>query len=123
MFDNIFYSVFNHLKPRFGQKANNLAILYISILQLLMILVLGVFLKAFFSNMNSNFLSEEKFLILFIIAAIFIFFTNWIQYSGKKRKVKNSKVHQTKEKAFSVYGLILFPVGCIVLLLILDQAM
>ncbi|SDB60314.1 hypothetical protein SAMN03097699_2485 [Flavobacteriaceae bacterium MAR_2010_188] len=122
MFDNIFYSIFNKLKPRFGRKANNLAILYISILQLLIVMVIGVFLKAFFSNMNSNFLSDEKISILFILATIFIFFKNWIQYSGKKRKVKNSKVNHSNSKAFGVYGLILFPVGCIVLLLILNQA-
>lgn len=122
MFDNIFYSVFKLLKPKFGKRANNLAIIYLSILQILLVLVIGIFLKAFLSNMNQRFLSDDKFLILSIVAAILIFLKNWIQYSGRKRKVKNTKISQSKDRTFSVYGLVLFPVGCIILLLVLNQA-
>lgn len=122
MFDQLFYSVYELLKPRFKRKATDLAILYLSVLQVLMVLVLGVFFSAFFRNMNSDFLSGNKAWIIFIIITLFLFFKNWIQYSGKQRVVKNSKVNRTQAKKFSVWGIILFPVGCIVLLLILTQA-
>lgn len=123
MFNHLFFSAFQLLKPRFKRKANTLAILYISILQTLIALIFGIFFYAFFKNMNSGFLSDEKAWFLFILVAIVLFFKNWIQYSGKKRKVLNSKLQRTEDKTYSVWGLVLFPLGCLILLFILNKAM
>lgn len=91
IFDQYFYNVFNHYKPRLKQKASNVATVYISLLQSVLCFVLGAFFAAFFSNMHVDSMSSTKAWTLFIICCILIYFKNWIQYSGKKRKVLNAK--------------------------------
>ncbi|MDX1470208.1 MAG: hypothetical protein R3213_01825 [Flavobacteriaceae bacterium] len=122
MFDHLFFSAFEALKPRYKKSANNLAILYISILQILIFVIIGVFFKAFVENLNVVRLSADKIWAFLILGTVIIFFKNWIQYSGKKRKVLNSKITRTQEKKFSILGLLLFPLGCLLLLIILTQA-
>ena len=122
MFDHLFFSAFEAFKPKYKRSANNIAIIYISILQTLIYFIIGVFFKSMFENLSAISLSSDKIWAFVILGTIIIFFKNWIQYSGKKRKVLNSKVTRTQEKKFSIWGLILFPLGCILLLFILTQA-
>lgn len=122
MFDHLFFSAFEAFKPRYKRSANNLAILYISILQTLIFFIIGVFFEVFIENLNISPLSADKIWAFLILGTVIIFFKNWIQYSGKKRKVLNSKITRTQEKKTSHLGLLLFPLGCLVLLIILTQA-
>ncbi|WP_008639722.1 hypothetical protein [Bizionia argentinensis] len=122
MFDSLFFIVFKHYKNLKVKKANQFATIYISILQCLILLLLGMFFAGFFNQMNLNTLSQDKVWILFAMASIFIFFKNWIQYAGRKRKVLNAKMLSKKSQKYPAYMLYLLPVACFVLSIILWQA-
>ncbi|MCX7546396.1 hypothetical protein OS188_00360 [Xanthomarina sp. F1114] len=122
VFDSLFFNVFKHYKYAKSKKANQIATMYISILQCSILLVLGVFFAGFFKQMNMDTMTQDKAWALFIMACMFIFFKNWIQYAGKKRKVLNAKMLKKKAANHSVFMLWLLPVGCIVLAAILWQA-
>ncbi|WP_298756057.1 hypothetical protein [uncultured Psychroserpens sp.] len=91
IFETFFFNVFQHYKPTHKKKANSIALFYISTLQCSLLLLSGVLLSAFLNEMNSITLSSGNAWVLFVIGSIFIYFKNWIQYSGKKRKVLNAK--------------------------------
>jgi len=122
IFDSLFFNVFKHYKDAKSKKANQLATMYISILQCAVLLVLGVFFAGFFKQMNMDTMSQDKALSLFVLACGFIFFKNWIQYAGKKRKVLNAKMLKKKSATYSIWMLWLLPVVCVVLAVILWQA-
>ena len=122
LFDKLFYSVFKHYKDVKNKKANTIATAYISVLQSALILLLGVFFAGFFNQMNVNTLSQDKAITLFILACIFIFFKNWMQYAGRKRKVLNAKMLKSKSLGYNIYLIWLLPVVCLGLSLIIYQA-
>ena len=122
LFDKLFYSVFKHYKDVKNKKANNIATAYISILQSALILLLGVFFAGFFNQMNVNTLSQDKAITLFILACIFIFFKNWMQYAGRKRKVLNAKMLKSKSLGYNIWLIWLLPAVCLGLSLIIYQA-
>ncbi|SFN44114.1 hypothetical protein SAMN04487989_101443 [Bizionia echini] len=121
-FDSLFFSLFRHYKNKKHKKANQLATVYISILQCCILLLLGMFFAGFSSQMNMNTMSQDKAWVLFIIATIFIFFKNWVQYAGRKRQVLNAKMLNKKSQNHSIFLLWLLPVACILLSVILWQA-
>lgn len=120
--DQFFFNVFNYYKKRYKKIATRIATIYINILQISVLLLLGVFFYVFFSQMNVDVISSEKAWVLFTIASIIICFKNWIQYSGKKRKVMNAKVISRKSKHYSIWLLWLLPLVFIVLSIILSKA-
>lgn len=122
IFDSLFFNVFKYYKETKSKKANQIATVYISILQCAIILVLGVFFAGFFSQMNMDTMSQEKAWTLFVMVSIFIFFKNWMQYAGRKRKVLNAKMLKKKSANFPIFMLWLLPVACILLAVIIWQA-
>ncbi|WP_456438670.1 hypothetical protein [Psychroserpens sp.] len=120
-FDTLFFSVFNHYKTTRKQKANAIAIIYISLLQITLILVLGAFFSVFLEQMHVNTFSAAKGWTLFIMTSVFVYFRNWVVYSGRKRKVLNAKTNKNKQ-TYSIWLLWLLLLGCILLAIILLNA-
>ena len=103
-FDTLFFNVFKHYKPTKKQKANTIALYYISTLQCSLLLLSGIFLSSFLNEMNSFRVSSESAWTLFIILCIVIIFRNWFYYSGKKRKVLNAKLNSKKNsEEYNIY--------------------
>ncbi|TYA60103.1 hypothetical protein [Formosa maritima] len=121
-FDSLFFNVFKYYKDAKSKKANQLATMYISILQCSILLLLGVFFAGFFNQMNMETMSQDKAWMLFVMVSIFIFFKNWMQYAGRKRKVLNAKMLKTKSQNYSIFLLWLLPVACVLLAAIIWQA-
>ncbi|MFD2551289.1 hypothetical protein ACFSQP_05615 [Bizionia sediminis] len=122
IFDSLYYTVLKYYKGKKSKKAHQIASYYISILQVAILLLLGMFFAGFFSQMHVNTLSQDQVWVLFIMAIVFIFFKNWIQYAGKKRMVLNAKMINKKSKNTPICLLWLLPVACILLAVILWQA-
>ena len=122
VFDALFFNVFKYYKEAKSKKANQLATVYISILQCTILLLLGVFFAGFFNQMHMDTISQEKGWTLYILASIFLFFKNWIQYTGRKRSVLNAKMLKRKSRTYSIFMLWLLPVACIALAAIIWQA-
>jgi len=122
IFDSLFFNVFKYYKDTKSKKANQLATVYISILQCAILLLLGVFFAGFFNQMHMDTISQDKGWTLYILASIFLFFKNWIQYTGRKRSVLNAKMMKRRSRSYSIFMLWLLPVACIVLAAIIWQA-
>jgi len=120
--DQFFFNIYNYYKKSYKKLASRIAVIYINILQVSVLLLFGMFFSVFFEQMNVDFMSSEKAWILFVIAAIIICFKNWIQYSGKKRKVMNAKISSKKSKSYPILLLWALPVICIALTVILSKA-
>jgi hypothetical protein len=121
IFDRLFFNSFNHYKKGDNKsKANKIAILYITLVQASLLLVLGVFFAEFFSQMHVSTMSENKAWVLFIIASLMLYFKNWMQYSGKNRKVMNA--NQKKTHAYGIFTLWLIPVVAVFLALLFLKA-
>jgi predicted nucleic acid-binding Zn ribbon protein len=121
VFDKFALNIFNHYKPKLKQKASRVAIFYLSFFQISLLLLLGVFFGAFFEQMKVDTMSSEKAWTLFIIASIFIYFKNWMGFSGKKRNVLNAKRSKKNVQAYNIWLLWLLPFACIALALVLLQ--
>lgn len=118
MLDTLYISIFSHYKKTLGKKSINIALLYISALEVSIVLVIAAFLMAFASQMNMQVMSSSKFWVLFSIVALFIISKNWMRYNGKKRMILNAK---SKRSDTSIYLLWLFPLGCFAIAFILRQ--
>ena len=113
LFDSLYFNVFNHYKSSHKSKAKTISLYYISILQITLLLLCGVLLAVFLKQMNVITMSSSKAWTLFIIASLIILFKNWMQYSGKKRNILNTKFK--KKESHNSWVLWLLPVGCITL--------
>ena len=122
VFDQFFFSILSYYKPKYKKKANKIALYYISFLEVTLLLVFGIFFAAFFSQMNVDAINTESAWILFIIAAIFICFKNWMKYNGKKRMIMNAKSRKPKSNTNYIMMLWLLPVACLALSFILYKA-
>jgi hypothetical protein len=118
-FDNLFFSVFQFYKTKHKTKANDIALFYILMLQSSVLLLLGTFFMLFFSGMNVDVLSISKAWILYVVIVIALLFRNWIYYTGKKRKVLNTKLNNTA--ATNVLVLWIIPLACFALAILLMQ--
>lgn len=121
-FDALFFHVFKHYKSNKSKKANIIATFYITVLQCTLLLLLGVFFAGFFSQMHVATMSAPKAWTLFILVSVFIYFKNWMQYGGRKRKVLNVKILKRKKLSYSMGLLWLLPVSVVGLTLVLLQA-
>ncbi len=117
LFDQLFFNSFNHYKNgTYKKKANTIAILYITIVQASFLLVLGVFFAEFFHQMHVATMTATKAWVLFVLASLILYFKNWIQYSGKKRKIMNA--NQKKKSSYGIFTLWLIPAVAIFLAVI-----
>jgi len=121
MLDQLFFRIFQYYKPKHKAKANNIALFYIFILQASLLLLIGAFLIFFLNQMQGIVLSSSKAWTLYTIAMIILLFRNWIYYTGKKRKVLNTKSNKHKSPTQSIWLLWLFPMSVLALSLILLQ--
>lgn len=114
LFDQLFFNSFNHYKNgTYKKKANTIAIVYITVVQASFLLVLGVFFAEFFHQMHVETMSATKAWVLFVLASLLLYFINWIQYSGKKRKIMNA--NQKKKSNYGIFTLWLIPVVAVFL--------
>lgn len=120
--EQFFFSVFGYFKGKFKQKANSIALAYISALETSIAFVLGCFFAAFLSQMNADLMSSSKGWTLFVLMAIGIYFKNWIKYGGKNRKVLNAKFIKTKTADHNIMLLLLLPFICLGFGMLLLQA-
>ena len=118
-FDLIFFSVFNHFKTRFKHKAHTIGIIYLSLLQIALILLLGAFFAEFAEQMHINTMVSWKAWTLFTISSVIVYFRNWIAYSGKKRKVLNAKQLKSKTSPIQIWKLLLLLISTIGLAILL----
>jgi hypothetical protein len=113
MFDQLYLNVFKYYQPRLKQKAGNLAIFYISLVQIALLILLLEFFLVFSKQMNVSGLSDSKIIFLIIFGSVIIYFKNWMTYTGRKRNVLKSKLKKRSEH--SVIILWLIPVALIFL--------
>ena len=120
-FDQFFFAIFSAFKPKFKQKANSIALFYISILQIALLFVIGAFFVTFLNKMHVKTMSISNMWTLFIIFSIVLHLKNWMKYNGKSRKVLNAKFNKSKN-SYSISILLLLPVICTVLGIIILKA-
>ncbi len=121
--DTLFYNIFSYYKPKLKQKANSIAVTYITLLQVSLLLLLGVFFAGFFRQMNMDTMSSSKAWTLFTLIAIFIYFKNWMQYTGKRRMTIQAKMNKKRSKStYNIYLLWLLPVAILGLTYVIFQA-
>lgn len=121
-FDILFLNIFTYFKPKYKQKSNSIAIVYVSVLQCALLLLLGVFFARFFNQMNMSTMSKEKAWTLFVLVTGFVFFKNWLQYTGKRRMMINAKINKKAKPNYNIWLLLLLPIGVLALTFILFQA-
>ena len=122
-FNQLYLTVFSRFKGLFKQKANTIAFYYVSVVEIALLLLLGVFLIKFLDQMKVVVMSGANSWLLFIMTAVFIHFKNWLSYSGRKRRVLNAKLSNKKGLEYSLFMLIVLPVGIIGLALLMLQAL
>lgn len=120
-FDQFFFAIFSAFKPKFKQKANSIALLYISLLQIALLFVVGAFFVTFLNKMHVKTMSTSNMWTLFIIFSIVLHLKNWMKYNGKSRKVLNAKFNKSKN-TYSISILLLLPVVCAILGVIILKA-
>ena len=114
-FDQLYLTVFNRFKGRYKQKANTIALFYTSVLQIALLFLGGVFFIKFLEQMKVVVMSSSNMSILFVMIAVFIHFKNWVNYSGRKRRVLNAKLSSKKDLGYSTFVLIVLPIAIIAL--------
>ena len=122
LFDILFYNIFTQYKTKYKQKANNIAVTYVTFFQSTLILLLGVFFAGFFKQMNMVTMSSTKAWTLFVLMAVFFYFKNWMQYTGKKRMMIHAKMNKKKTGHYSLWLLWILPVATLGLTYIIYQA-
>jgi hypothetical protein len=122
-FNIIYLSIFHQLKAKYKQKANSIALFYISILQISIVFLLGCFFLAFLTQMHVSVLAKSKAITLFIIIAAGIHFSNWLGYSGKQRKEMNAKYLKQKKVNYNLMVLAVIPIICVLFGFLLLQSL
>lgn len=121
-FDTLFYRIFTFFKPKYKQKSSDIGIVYISVLQCSILLLLGIFFAKFFNQMNMATMSSGKAWALFVMVSMFTFFKNWMQYTGKRRMMIHTKMNKKTKPQHSMGLLFLLPVGVLGLAYVLFKA-
>jgi hypothetical protein len=114
-FNQLYLTVFNRFKGRYKQKANTVALFYTSVLQIALLFLGGVFFIKFLEQMKVVVMSSSNTGIVFVLTAVFIHFKNWVNYSGRKRRVLNAKLSNKKDLGYSTFILIVMPIAIIAL--------
>ena len=122
-FNQLYLTTFNRFKARFRQKANTIALFYVSIVEIAITLLLGIFFIKFLDQMKVIIMNGTNGWLLFIILALFIHFKNWLSYSGRKRRILNAKLSIKKDLEYSLFVLISLPLGLLGLSLIMLEVL
>ena len=122
-FNQLYLTVFSRFKGRFKQKSNTIALYYVSVVEIALTLLLGVFFIKFLDQMKVVVMSGSNAWLLFVMTAVFIHFKNWVSYSGRKRRVLNAKLSNKKGLEYSLFILIVLPIGIIGLSLLMLKAL
>ncbi|NMH86919.1 hypothetical protein [Flavivirga algicola] len=122
LFDILFYNIFSRYKPKYKQRANSIAIVYVTFLQVALLLLLGVFFAGFFKQMHMVTMSSAKAWTLFVLVSVFLYFKNWMQYTGKKRMTIHAKMNKKKVEHYNIWLLWFLPVAVLGLAYVLYQA-
>lgn len=122
-FNKLYLTVFSRFKSRFKQKANTIALFYVSLVEIGLTLLIGVFFVKFLDQMKVVIMSGSNAWLLFIMTALFVHFKNWVNFSGRKRRVLNAKLSNKKELQYSLFILIVLPLGIIGLSLLMLKAL
>lgn len=121
IFNQLALSVFKYYKPKLKNRANSVAVFYVSFLQSALLLLLGIFFSKFFSQMKVEMMSSSNAWTLFVIAVILIYFKNWMSFTGKKRLLLNVKSRKNTPGTYNVWVLWFLPFACIILSYVLLQ--
>ena len=121
-FNQLYLTVFNRFKGRYKQKANTIALFYTSVLQIALLFLGGVFFIKFLEQMKVVVMSSSNTWIVFVLTAVFIHFKNWVNYSGRKRRVLNAKLSNKKDLGYSTFILIVLPIAIIALSVLFYKA-
>ena len=122
-FNRLYLTTFNRFKARFRQKANTIALFYVSIVEIAIILLLGIFFIKFLDQMKVIIMNGTNGWLLFMILALFIHFKNWLSYSGRKRRILNAKLSIKQDLEYSLFVLISLPLGLLGLSLIMLEVL
>ena len=122
-FNKLYLTVFSRFKSRFKQKANTIALFYVSLVEIGLTLLIGVFFVKFLDQMKVVIMSGSNAWLLFIMTALFVHFKNWVNFSGRNRRVLNAKLSNKKELQYSLFILIVLPLGIIGLSLLMLKAL
>ena len=122
-FNQLYITVFSRFKGRFKQKANTIALYYISVVEIALLLLIGVFFNKFLDQMKVVVMTGADAWLLFVMTAVFIHFKNWVRYSGRKRRVLNAKLSSKKGLEYSSFLLIVLPIGIVGLSLLMLKAL
>ena len=115
LFDQFYISVYQIVKKYKPKLAAKAARFYVSLLQIGLFLLLGVFFMKFCDQMKLTFLTYPNAWLIFVGISLFIVFKNWMGYNGKKRSILFSKASKRASQhsffalvvlQFFVYGLI-----------------
>ena len=121
-FDNLYFHFFNHYKDKKNKTANNIATFYLTFLQGSILLLLGVFFAGFFRQMHVDTMSAPKAWTIFVLVIMFMYFKNWMQYGGRKRKVLNAKMLKNKKLSYNIWLLWLLPLVVLGLTYVVSMA-
>jgi hypothetical protein len=121
-FNQLYLTVFNRFKGRYKQKANTIALFYTTVLQIALVFLGGVFFIKFLEQMKVVVMSSSNTWIVFVLTAVFIHFKNWVNYSGRKRRVLNAKLSNKKDLGYSLLILIALPIAIIALSVLFYKA-
>lgn len=99
-----------------------MALVYVSVLQVSLLLLLGCFFAAFFNQMHTNVMSSSNAWALFVLASIGIHFKNWVQYTGKKRIMINAKMIKKSKPQTNIWLLAVLPFIVLALAYVMFQA-
>lgn len=119
IFDTLYFSLQKNYKPKYRQKANLLALWYVSFLQYGLLLLIGVLIAHFLKGMRTAGLDEVKAWLLYSMVCIFIAFKNWMGYSGRKRKVMIAKGRKKSTGDYNTWMLWMLLIGVFALALLL----
>ena len=122
-FNQLYITVFSRFKGRFKQKANTIALYYISVVEIALLLLIGVFFNKFLDQMKVVIMTGSDAWLFFTMTAVFIHFKNWVSYSGRKRRVLNAKLSSKKGLQYSSFLIIVLPIGIVGLSLLILKAL
>lgn len=95
---------------------------YVTFSQCSLLLLLGVFFAKFFRQMNMYTMSSDKAWTLFVLVVVFIYFKNWMQYTGKRRMMINAKMVKKNKTQTNIWLLWVLPVATLGLTYVFFQA-
>jgi hypothetical protein len=87
-----------------------------------LLLLLGVFFSVFFRKMHVDAMAKDNARILFVLISGFLFFKNWMQYTGKRRMMLNAKMIKKNKTLYNIWLLWFLPVAVLGLTYVLFQA-